>query len=80
MKSNNKKLAARILLMLALGLYNAMPVAYALPSQGSLDNSKAASITTSEKLMTITGKGNNNILNCYTKIRVIFLVKNEQVL
>ncbi len=63
MKSNNKKLVAKILLMLALGLYHSVPVAYALPSQGTLDNSKAATITTSENMMNIVGKGKNNILN-----------------
>ena len=63
MKSNNKELAAKILLMLALGLYHSMPVAYALPSQGTLDNSKAATITTSKNMMNIVGKGKNNILN-----------------
>ncbi len=63
MKNGNKKLAAKILLMLTLGLYNTMSTAYAFPSQGTFDNSKAASITASDNMMTITGKGKNNILN-----------------
>lgn len=65
MKNNRKHLAAKILLTLVIGIYHAVP-AYALPNQGTLDNSAAASIATQGTTMSITGKGANNILNWAT--------------
>ena len=65
MKKNEKQFAAKILLTLVIGIYHSVP-AYALPNQGTLDNSAAASIATQGTTMSITGKGANNILNWAT--------------
>ena len=65
MKNNKKHLAAKILLTLVIGIYHTIP-AFALPNQGTLDNSAAASIATQGTTMSITGKGANNILNWAT--------------
>lgn len=62
MKSN-KSLTARILLIVALGVSCVAPAAYALPSQGGLDNSKAANITVTGNQMNISGLGHNNVIN-----------------
>lgn len=63
MKKSKKQLAARVLLMLTLGVFHAVPAAYALPSQGTLNNTNAADITVVDKQMNISGKGLNNIIN-----------------
>lgn len=63
MKFNKKHLVAKVLLALGLGMYAAMPSAYALPSMGTLDNSHAATVTVDGKQMTIEGKGANNVIN-----------------
>ncbi len=63
MKCNKKKLAAKIVAMLTMGLFYAMPATYALPTQGTFDNTPAATITTADNVMNIAGKGKNNILN-----------------
>ena len=57
MKFNKKHLVAKVLFALGLGMYAAMPSAYALPSMGTLDNSHAATVTVDGKQMTIEGKG-----------------------
>ena len=63
MKFNKKHLVAKVLFALGLGMYAAMPSAYALPSMGTLDNSRAATVTVDGKQMTIEGKGANNVIN-----------------
>lgn len=63
MKFNKKHLVAKVLFALGLGMYAAMPSAYALPSMGTLDNSHAATVTVDGKQMTIEGKGTNNVIN-----------------
>ena len=63
MKFNKKHLVAKVLFALGLGMYVAMPSAYALPSMGTLDNSRAATVTVDGKQMTIEGKGVNNVIN-----------------
>lgn len=63
MKFNKKHLVAKVLFALGLGMYAAMPSAYALPSMGTLDNSHAATVTVDGKQMTIEGKGANNVIN-----------------
>ena len=63
MKFNKKHLVAKVLFALGLGMYAAMPSAYALPSMGTLDNSRAATVTVDGKQMTIEGKGVNNVIN-----------------
>lgn len=65
MKNKKKQLAGNILLTLVIGMYHSVP-AFALPSQGTLDNSNAAAISTQGATMSITGKGANNILNWAT--------------
>ena len=77
-----KQLARRILLALNLGMFSMMPLVSALPSQGSYDNSAAATIATSGSTMSIAGKGMNNILNWKTFSvengeKVQFLDKNN---
>lgn len=63
MKFNHKHLVAKVLFALGLGMYAAIPSAYALPSMGTLDNSRAATVTVDGKQMTIEGKGANNVIN-----------------
>lgn len=63
MKFNKKHLVAKVLFALGLGMYAAIPSAYALPSMGTLDNSRAATVTVDGKQMTIEGKGANNVIN-----------------
>ena len=65
MKNKKKQLATKIILSIVIGIYHAVP-AYALPNQGTLDNSNAAAISTQGTTMSITGKGANNILNWAT--------------
>lgn len=68
-KSYQHRLARNILLTLStlsLGLFAITPAALALPSQGTYDNSAAASISTADKTMNITGKSANNVLNWQT--------------
>lgn len=65
MKNKKKLLVAKVILTLVIGMYHTVP-AFALPSQGTLDNSNAASISTQGTTMSITGKGANNILNWAT--------------
>ena len=60
----SKHLRAKVLLALALCFYNTM-TSYALPSQGTLNNT-AATINVNNNQMTISGKGNNNIINWAT--------------
>ncbi len=64
MKKMSKHLRAKILLSLALCFCNTM-TSYALPSQGTLNNT-AATINVNNNQMTISGKGNNNIINWAT--------------
>lgn len=63
MKFNKKHLVAKVLFALGLGMYAAIPSAYALPSMGTLDNSRAATVTVDGKQMIIEGKGANNVIN-----------------
>lgn len=63
MKNNRKQLAAKILLLITLGVFHAVPAANAMPSQGTLNNTNAANIAVVDKQMNITGKGLNNIIN-----------------
>ena len=60
----SKHLRAKVLLSLALCFCNTM-ASYALPSQGTLNNT-AATINVNNNQMTISGKGNNNIINWAT--------------
>lgn len=64
MKKMSKHLRAKVLLSLALCFCNTM-ASYALPSQGTLNNT-AATINVNNNQMTISGKGNNNIINWAT--------------
>ena len=64
MKKMSKHLRAKVLLSLALCFCNTMTL-YALPSQGTLNNT-AAAINVDNSQMTISGKGNNNIINWAT--------------
>ena len=64
MKKMSKHLRAKILLSLALCFCNTM-ASYALPSQGTLNNT-AATINVDNSQMTISGKGHNNIINWAT--------------
>ena len=64
MKKMSRHLRAKILLSLALCFCNTM-TSYALPSQGTLNNT-AATINVNNNQMTISGKGNNNIINWAT--------------
>lgn len=61
MKKNKKILAAQILLTLAISIYTNIPCAYALPY--ALNNSNSAEISTVNNVMTVKGKGHNNIIN-----------------
>lgn len=60
----SKKALKKIALMVTMGLFAASS-AYALPSQGTLDNSAAATISAdaANGVMNIAGKGQNNIIN-----------------
>lgn len=64
MKKMSKHLRAKVLLALALCFCNTM-ASYALPSQGTLNNT-AATINVNNSQMTISGKGHNNIINWAT--------------
>ena len=65
MKNLKDRLSKKILLILASGLIVCGPKVQALPSQGTLDNSASATITTdmANNTMNIAGKGQNNIIN-----------------
>lgn len=63
MKIKKIFLSGKVLLILALGVSCVIPKAYALPSQGSLDNSKAANILANGNQMQVSGLGHNNIIN-----------------
>lgn len=65
MKNLKNRLSKKILLILASGLIVCGPKVQALPSQGTLDNSASATITTdmANNTMNIAGKGQNNIID-----------------
>lgn len=65
MKNLKDRLSKKILLILASGLIVCGPKVQALPSQGTLDNSASATITTdmANNTMNIAGKGQNNIID-----------------
>lgn len=69
MEGNTMKrlgLKKQVLLMFVAGQISFMSAAHALPTQGGYDNSAAATISTADSTMSITGKGANNILNWKT--------------
>lgn len=63
MKFSKKHLVAKILFLLGFGMYMTAPCSYALPSMGTLDNSRSATVTVDGKQMIIEGKGANNVIN-----------------
>ena len=66
MRFSSKELAIKTFLALSISFYSSNSMVYALPSQGVLDNTAAATITTNGNVMSVEGKGLNNIINWAT--------------
>jgi len=63
-QSNRKTswMRRRIAIALTAGFFGCLPTGWALPSQGTNDNTAAAGISTSDSTMTVNGKSVNNLL------------------
>ena len=65
LKQQQQQLTKKILLGLSVGMLSIVPTitVQAMPSQGAYDNSAAATIAQADKVMNITGKSTNNVIN-----------------